>query len=175
MKRPPFGRGPSNRQRMHRKSTRKREENEKRMPQRMQNQGKMLQFSGKRPWRPRAQKYASHAGFTATFKKTRSHARRGAQKKIASGPHGSHIFAENDLKPDCGCEFHGRGQKSLQDPSISRHSLENTTILEENAHSAPQGQKHYRSRPKTTKMQRRPQKSRKNTRIVQKTTHSPPK
>ena len=73
--------------------------------------------------------------------KTRSHARRGAQKKIASGPHGSHIFAENDLKLDCGCEFHGRGQKSLQDPSISRHSLENTTILEENAHSAPPGPK----------------------------------
>ena len=48
--------------------------------QRTQNQQKMLRFSQKRPRRPRGRNSVSHSGSTAILKKTRSHARREAQK-----------------------------------------------------------------------------------------------
>ena len=79
--------------------------------QRTQNQHKMLRFTQKRPRRPRGRNSVSHSGSTAILKKTRSHARREAQKRFASGPHGSHNSAENYLKLDCRCDFFNRSQK----------------------------------------------------------------
>ena len=82
--------------------------------QRTQNQQKMLHFSQKQARRPRGRNSASHSGFTVIPKKTRSHARREAQKRFASGPHGSDNSAEKYLKLDCRRDFLTRAKNSYR-------------------------------------------------------------
>ena len=88
--------------------------------QRTQNQYKMLQFSLKQARRPRGRKFASHYGFTVFPEKTRSHARREAQKRFASGPHGSDNSAEKYLKLDCRRDFLA-GAKNSYRIKLIRH------------------------------------------------------